>query len=246
MVAEAWQLAQARVALFTQRALPLTTDVFTALAGVSPESTQERPREGTRVQEGMAGETHLQVVISPVRLDINMSPPPVAPEALMGEFAISMGEYRVELAKFARIVLAWLPHWDTPTTRVALIGRAICPTPSAEDAYEVLKANLKSVRVRPGKMSDMLFRVNWKAKTKTIPERHYNRLSTWSAARITVHAGASPTDNIQVTNRDFAQFEFDINTPAERTAPLPLDKLGTIYTEFFQLAEALADVGEGP
>src|SRR5207244_2184565 len=158
-------------------------DVYSALVGGPPETQEDRPREGTRTQTGNVGENQLQVVVSPIRLDIILSPAPLGAQNMLGSFEIAMGDFRPELTKFEKMMLAWLPSWEVPTTRVALIGRAICLTDSAEDAYKVLQANLKSVRVRPGKMSDLIFRVNWKAKTKTIPERHFNRLSTWSAAR---------------------------------------------------------------
>jgi hypothetical protein len=165
----------------------------------------------------------------------------------MGDFPLSFGELKIELAKFERRILAWLPMWEVPTTRVSLIVQALAPASSSEAAYEILRENLSSVRVRPGEMRDLSFRVNWRTKTKTIAEGYYNRLTTWTALKVRASASSAPGGpEVALPERDFAQVEMDINTPAERAEPLARDKVNTIYEEFFQLAAKIADVGESP
>jgi hypothetical protein len=96
-------------------------------------------------------------------------------------------------------------------------------------------------------MSDLIFRVNWKAKTSTIPEGYYNRLTTWSAVsiRMTGTAGAAGPE-VSLSSNEFASVEMDLNTPAERTTQLPAEKLATIYKDLHQLAVEIADAGERP
>jgi hypothetical protein len=239
-----WQASTLQVALFTQRALPLNTDVFTAFAGVAPDSQEDRLKEGLRRQIGKIDDTQLQIQITPIRVDIALRPSQT--ETPFGGVQV-LGELKAQLAKFARMSLEWLPKWDIPTTRLALVVQALAPAESSIGAYEILARNLSSVRVRPGEMGDLMFRVNWKAKTSTIPEGYYNRLTTWSAISVRMigtPGGVGPA--VSLSSNEFAQVEMDLNTPAERSTPLPLEKLTTIYRDLHQLAVGIADAGERP
>lgn len=241
-----WQAATLQLALFTQRALPVNTDVFTAFAGVAPDSQEDRPKEGLRRQIGKIDDSELHIQITPIRVDIVLRLPPTETPPL-GGIQVTIGELKAELAKLARMSLEWLPKWDVPTTRLALIVRALARAESTIGAYEILARNLRSVQVRPGEMSDLIFRVNWKAKTSTIPEGYYNRLTTWSTVsiRMTGIAGAAGPE-VSLSSNEFASVEMDLNTPAERTTQLPVEKLATIYKDLHQLAVEIADAGERP
>jgi hypothetical protein len=240
-----WQASTLQLALFTQRALPVNTDVFTAFAGAAPDSEEDRPKEGLRRQIGKIDDSELYIQITPIRVDIVLRAPPT--ETPLGGVQVTIGELKAELAKLARMSLEWLPKWDVPTTRLALIVRALARAESPIGAYEILARNLRSVQVRPAEMSDLIFRVNWKAKTSTIPEGYYNRLTTWSAVSIlmTGTAGAAGPQ-VPLSSNEFASVEMDLNTPAERTIQLPVEKLTTIYKDLHQLAVEIADAGERP
>src|SRR3954452_15922717 len=111
---------------------------------------------------------------------------------MLGEFPTTTGELKAEMAKFERRLTAWLPKWREPTIRVALIVQARTPAQSVAAAYEILRDNLTSVAVMPGAMSDLIYRVNWKAKTAATVEGYLNRLTTWSALQFRVIANSSP------------------------------------------------------
>ena len=242
-----WQAASLRIALFTQQALPRTTDVFTAFAGEPPDRQEDQLKAGIRHQVGKLDNAVLRATISPIRVDFILGIPRPTAEELMGEFSLSIGELKAELAKFERKILAWLPRWEIATTRVSLIVQARAQASSREAAYQILRDNLISVRVRPEEMRDLVFRVNWRARTGTIDEGYYNRLTTWQALQLMATATTGPgRPELTVQQRDFAQVDMDINTPAERVEPLPRDKLNAIYSEFFQLAVRVAEAGEGP
>jgi len=242
-----WQASSLRIALFTQQALPLTTDVFTAFAGEQPDRQEDRPKEGVRRQIGKIEDAQLSANITPIMVDFVIGPLPQTAENLMGGLSLTIGELKSELAKFERKVLAWLPKWEVATTRVSLVVQARAPASSTTAAYEILRDNLASVRVRPGEMSDLIFRVNWKAKTSNIPEGYYNRLTTWNALKFTTTAaGGIGAPEVALQEKDFAQVEMDINTPAERAEPLSRDKMNTIYKDLFGLAIKISDAGEGP
>lgn len=241
-----WRTALIRASLFPQQAIPLTVDVLSAFAGEAPVRQEDRPKEGIRQQSGEVDGAQLTITATPIVLQIILSPAQVSVQHILAEEPPLAGELKAELAKFERRLLAWLPKWEFPTTRVGLGVQGRASAGSKVAAYQILKANLRSVNVDPEGMSDLIFRVNWKAPTRVIPEGYYNRLSTWSAVQVRASAMSGPTSpEVLIGERDFAQVDLDINTPAERADPLPRERFETIYREFFQLAVGLAESGEG-
>jgi hypothetical protein len=237
-----WQASTLQLALFTQRAIPMNTDIFAAFAGSDPDAQEDRPKQGTRSQIGAVDDAQLRVLINPIRVDIVVTPPP-----LDVSVQLAIGELKAQLGKFAKRTLDWLPKWDTPTTRLSLVVKAVAWTTSPVAANELLQQNLSSVRVRPEEMSDMIFRVNWKAKTSAVEEGYYNRVTTWSAQRLAVTATTgTPGAGIPLEMKDFVLVEMDLNTSGERTTPLPPEKLTTIFKDLHQLAIEIADTGEHP
>jgi hypothetical protein len=237
-----WQAATLQLVLFTQRAIPLNSDIYSAIAGSPPESQEDRPKQATRTQTGALGDIQLRVILTPIRIDVIVAPPPIDASA-----HVTMGELKAELGKFAKLILDWVPRWDVPTTRISLIVNALTGTSSLEAAYEVLRENLSSVRVRPGEMGDLIFRVNWRAKTGTTDEGYYNRVTTWSTHRFALTATTTTLEAaVPLQMLDFASVQMDLNTPAERTAPLPPEKLSTMFKELHQIAIEIADTGEHP
>src|SRR4051794_14673929 len=103
-----WNAAVLQLALFTKTATPKTTDIYSALAGVSPDSHEDRIKEGIVRQTGMVGENTLQVGFNPLRIDVVLSPP--LPEMVLGvEPRFMMGPFIDELSAFAKMVERWLP-----------------------------------------------------------------------------------------------------------------------------------------
>lgn len=241
-----WHATSLRMALFPQQALPLTADVFGAFVGAEPDVQEDRPKEGIRRQVGKIDTAQLTATITPVMIDFVLSPLPLTAENVMGDLSsLRIGELKAELAKFEKRILTWLPKWEVPTTRVSLLVQARASASSKEGAYEILKNNLSSVSVNPKEMSDLIYRVNWKAKTELLPEGYFNRLTTWAAINLKVTGSLSQENQVTVRDQNFAQVDMDINSPSERTEALPKDKISTIYAEFFHLAANIADSGEG-
>jgi hypothetical protein len=230
--------------LFLKRALPFV-DIYSALVGAPPDTQEDRPKEGVRVQSGTArGDRLLQVILSPIRLDIITSSV-IGADVLAGAAPV-LGNFDPEMEKFGAMIKGWLPQFDHPVLRLALVGRALAPADNAAGAYEILKDNLTSVSVRPGEMHDLLFRINWRASSTNVPERYVNRLTTWTALRFGARASIPGGPEIAAIERHYAQREIDINTPLEHAEELRRDALVPIFDELFQLAMATAKTGERP
>ena len=240
-----WEAAIIRAVLFTQQATPLTYDLFTPFAGEPPDQQEERPKEGIRRQSGTLDGAELRTSLSPVMAELVLVPPPQSAEQLFGEFSHTTGELKAQLAKFEHRLQLWLSKWEVPTIRVSLLVQALASAPSKTVAYEILRDNLTSVNVKPGEMSDLIFRINWKAKTAATAEGYFNRVMTWSAVQFRASAmSASGAGEIQLNTRNYAQVDMDLNSPGEHREALPRDHLGTIYSGLFQLAVEIADRGE--
>jgi hypothetical protein len=234
-----WEGTQLQAVLFLRKALP-PIDIFTALVGVAPDSQEDRPKEGLRIQSGKVDDTLLQVIVNPIRVDIFRTPS-AAGGTMFG--VPTLGEFRMELDKFAQLVIKWLPLCNFPTIRLAVVTQAIAPASSSTEAYAILKENLTSVQVQPGTMRDMFFRVNWRAPTSNMPEGYLNRLTTWSAGVLTTRTQGS---DLLVIEKHFAHREIDVNTPVDHAGELSRDALVPIFDELFRVVAHTGEVGEGP
>jgi hypothetical protein len=237
-----WEASQLQAVVFLRKAVS-PGDIFSAITGEAPDSQEDRPKEGVRVQTGPFLRGSLQVIHNPVRIDVVLSPV-LGPEILLGGASQTLGDFATMLDDFAAAIRKWLPSCMLPASRLALVAKAVAPAASVAAAYQILKDNLTSVTVEPG-MRDLMFRVNWHAESAYMPERYLNRLTTWAA--ITVKTQAGPTGSlptVQVDERHYAYREIDINTPAEHSEELPSDQLLPIFDELLAVVVSTAKGGE--
>ena len=138
-----WEASQLQAVVFLRKAIS-AADVFTAITGDGPETQEDRPKEGVRVQTGPFLGGSLQVVLNPVRVDIILSPAGGAELIFAPQ---TLGDFETKLEEFVSVVRKWLPNCGLPTLRLSLVAKALAPADSMDAAYEILKANLKSVIV---------------------------------------------------------------------------------------------------
>lgn len=238
-----WGAHVLQVALFSNSVFPTEKNHFLALLGSEPDTNEDRPREGVRTQTGEVDGAHVQIGVTPLRLDIVFSPPPQPASLDVGAIRTSIGPFVSELRKFSDVVLKWVESVDTPLVRVAFIGAAVAETASREETYGLLAEKIKSVAISP-KMRDLIYRVNWPASTANLAEGFLNRLSTWTSFRLDVNAGLNPAATVTVGSKHFARIDMDINTPAERREPLPRADVPKLLSEIFELAIDVAEHGE--
>lgn len=237
-----WGANQLQAVLFLKKALP-PIDIYSALTGNPPDTQEDRPKEGVRMQVGSpSNDRLLQVISGPVRLDIVESCV-IGADVLSGA-GPTFGDFNSEIEKFVTMISQWLPQFSFPVLRLALVAKALAPADTPEDAYEILKDNLSSVQVRPGQMRDLLFRVNWRASTESMPERYLNRLTTWTALRFGARASIPGGPEFAAVEMHYAQREIDVSTPIEHAEELPHEALLPIFEELFHLVIQTAEVGE--
>lgn len=230
-----WKAASLQAVLFTKAPTPRTVDIFSMLVGSPADTVEERAKEGFVRQMGRLGDKLLQVGVNPIRIDIVLSPPPPEPTPDDPGVRIAMGSFEDELNTFSIMVRKFLNEADLPIVRASLVCAALAETDSRSSAYEVLAGHLKSVKVE-SEMEELLYRVNWKAKTELLEESYLNRIATWSAVKLSVSAGTSPFDARPLSQTNFARIELDINSPAERTEIITKDRVVSIFDRFVFLA----------
>jgi hypothetical protein len=237
-----WEASQLQAVVFLRKAVS-PADIFSAITDEAPDTQEDRPKEGVRVQTGPFLRGSLQVVLNPIRIDVILSPV-LGPEILLGA-SQTLGDFATSLEEFASAIRNWLPSCMLPASRLSLVAKALAPADSTIAAYQILKESLTSVIVEPGKMQDLMFRVNWRARSAYMPEGYLNRLTTWGAITAKIQTGlpgSSPT--IQVGERHYAYREIDVNTPAEHSEELPSDQLVPILDELLEVVLSTAKGGE--
>jgi hypothetical protein len=238
-----WEANQLQVVVFLGKAVS-PADIFSAVTGEAPDSQEDRPKEGVRVQTGPFLRGSLQVILNPVRIDVVLSPS-LGPEILLGGASQTLGDLAITLEDFASVIRKWLPSCGLPALRLALVVKALARADSTIGAYEILKDNLTSVTVEPGKMRDLLFRVNLRAETAYMPEGYLNRLTTWAAFTAKTQVGpAGSLPTIQLEERHYAYREIDVNTPVEHSEELPSEQLVPIFDELLEVVRSTAKGGE--
>jgi hypothetical protein len=238
-----WEASQLQAVVFLRKAVS-PTDFFSAITGEAPDTQEDRLKEGVRVQTGLFLGGSLQVVFNPIRVDVILSPI-LGPEILLAGASQTLGNFVSTIEAFASVIRNWLPACKLPASRLALVAKALAPAESTIAAYQILKDNLTSVIVEPGKMQDLMFRVNWRVESARTEEGYLNRLTTWGAVTTKIQTGtASAVPLIQIGERHCAYREIDVNTPAEHPEELPSDQLVPIFNELLEVVLSTAKGGE--
>ncbi len=238
-----WEASQLQAVVFLRKAVS-PVDIFSAITGEAPDAQEDRPKEGVRVQTGPFLRGSLQVLINPIRIDIVLLPV-IGPEIMLGGASQTLGDFATTVEDFASAIRKWLPNCGLCASRLALVAKALAPADSVTAAYQILKDTLTSVIVEPGKMRDLMFRINWHAESAYMPERYLNRLTTWSAITAKIQAGpAGSLPTVPLEERHYAYREIDVNTPAEHSEELPSDQLVPIFEELLALVISTAKGGE--
>ncbi len=152
---------------------------------------------------------------------------------------------------FKGATLPWLREANFPVVRLAFGAIVLTKTETRTRAYEVLKGLLKSVTVDPEEMRDLLYRVNWPATSRTVPDLKINRLTNWSAiiflVKLFALTGTRVSEPDALADAVHAvRLEMDHNSHESRSDPFDRQLLAIIYEELVELALENATKGEKP
>jgi hypothetical protein len=236
----AWEINILRLSLFGGQ--PSSVSVWADFTGQQPDHHETRSKEQIIREGGPFGGGRLEAVTSAGRLDIVLMPggPPPSSVTAIAMPPLTVGSIGSALPGFATAAEAWLATYPDPVVRVALGGTLFWAAPDAEKALAQMGPSLHSVHVDPN-MRDFLYRVNWRKSVQIGGLTYLNRLTNWAVVTVGFSLGAAV-----IFEQHFSQMEFDFNSPAENTQPLPMADLSTIFREMRDMLSENAAKGETP
>ncbi len=240
-----WGVHQVRLSLFLSEPYPISDKDWAAITGQEEAGTRQVVPGGKRLSGPVPnGVLHMSTTGTRFDLILTVADPAESEEAQLP----SVGPYDETFASFYESTCKWIALANPLTTRIAFGGLVTFRTANREEAYGHLRDLLKSVRVDPENMRDLEYRVNWPRKSKTQEDLVLNRLTAWSALRLSRRLVEITESNLQPSGEtehvDAVRLEFDHNTDEANKAVFDPGKLFPIYSELVEFARQNAAEGE--
>jgi hypothetical protein len=240
-----WKVESLRLTVFyPQGAVPNTEGLWNQVTGTDPESVVNRPKMGDRAEVGRYRDYPLamQVLSRDARIDWVMGGSFGAfddPECMPA---------RMDL--FLAIMRPWLSASTTPLSRLAFGAISMLRTGGWERAHDTL-SNYLNFDVDE-EMSDFLYQVNRKRRSRVMSDIMINRLMKWSIAanyKGMVRLSSEGPSSVQPEPPEFwVRVELDINTPPEQETGLQLrqEALTDILDEMSLMVLEIVRQGDVP
>lgn len=242
-----WQTHQLRLTLFSKDFLTPSEAIWKLITG-QEEAEQRIAIPGGKQYVGSFLDGALAVGIAANRLDIVLShggePNADAELPCFGSFSHCLKEF----VDASHRVFADLKN---PINRIAFGGVLMCPMGTREESYETIGKLVPSLKVDPNGMRELLFRVNWPAKSKSEVGLEINRLTTWSTLAISrgsFNVSNESQLNVMASSKTVyaTRLDIDHNTTQSRADEFETSKIPTIFSELVDLALENASAGERP
>src|SRR5262249_23477382 len=140
-----------------------------------PEIDENRARESIRRQSGAIDNRHLEVVATPGRVDVVMTP--TLQDGLPQSY---FGPAEEEAAKFAGLIPPWLAETarSEDVIRLAFGAIFILVVHDRDESYHHLSRFLHSVKVDPVNSREIMYRIN--RPKDYLDGLSLNRITTWN------------------------------------------------------------------
>lgn len=247
-----WAVQQLRVSLFSNTAVTLTETFWEAITA-QKEAENRSAIVGGKVFSGNFLDGKFSVGFSQNRCDIVLAHEFQEPNEPPGEGESlplpAFTGWKQKLDAFVTAVVPAVSSFAFPIIRLAFGIHLVSPATNKEDAYSQIGEQLRSVKIDPVKMRDLVYRVNWPRTSKIAPGLEMNRLTSWSSVNIKsgllqlTDAGLEP-NLLHPQAIDVARLEIDHSTSQSNSKPFDKAVLAPILEELVALARENADAGE--
>lgn len=215
--------------------------------GEDVESVVQKPKEGVVLAEGSVTAGQLLLVGRrdgyDLRLQMSAQSPPQYARGTP-----TLGSLPEVCAQFKPLAHKFLGAGPIPPlARLAYGAEIHLPMSSKSQAYKQLSEYLPGVVRAPERLSDFVYRCNRRADSKIMTDgTSVNRLATWKAVVYReVLVSLTQSESPRSQGGTFAvNLDLDINTPAERTDPLPAEQLEGIFDELVDMGDGIAREGD--
>ncbi len=157
-----------------------------------------------------------------------------------------IGDFSSELRIMQDLAKNWIESGnDFPMNRLAFAAVLLHPVESVGDGYEILGKLLPSLNLE--NIKDLSYQVNRPRMSKVIQGISINRLSRWNVIRSQIFE-AVPSAQLRLQSTADEKFacrlEFDVNSTAERIAPIRPDLLLELLHELVSNGLELSEYGD--
>jgi hypothetical protein len=246
-MARDWIAESLRLSLYSSEVIGLSEKDWSVLTGQDEAETRQTVPGGGKRYSGRFGPGQLMLAGFGTRADVILSGLPADQASETMEFS-AVGAWDESRDFFVKATEAWLAQLSFPVVRLAFAPILLSETKDVVDSYEVLKGLLQSVQVVPGKMRELIYRINWPQDSKSVPGLTLNRITSWSGIQANVmflQVGGTEAATMQGPPESFAvRLEMDHNTDQGHKQPFEKQQLLPIYNELVALARENAELGE--
>jgi hypothetical protein len=153
-----------------------------------------------------------------------------------------------EVGLFVASAKKWLTV-APPFLRIAYGLILVRPVAGRREGYLELTKYLPAVEIDAENSSDLSYQINRPRALTSLTDEKANRLSKWSVGLLVVDAFAMSAARQggrrdRVSEEHNCRVELDMNTSAERTEPLPNERVLAVFEELVGLAAEIAEKGD--
>jgi hypothetical protein len=240
-----WVTQSVRLSLFSNAPITATEKDWQKITG-QEEAENRTAIAGGKMYSGKFEGGNLSFAHSGPRLDVVLSAE--EKEAIDVPKIPSLGLWSDVFQTFEKTMVKWLEQTTIPTVRLAFGALLLHQVDNREKAYEELDRLLYSLVADP-KMKELFYRCNWPAESKAVPGLMINRLTGWSALRVTTNLLQLAGESFNVSagpELHTVRLEIDHNTDQGHMTPFEIAQVVPIFKELVGLARENAEKGELP
>lgn len=229
-----WEVETLRLTAFVNEEIrPENITWWNSLFGEEADSTESRPKQGIRSDEGIFEGGNLKLTSRPGRIDWLYSWKPEEDS----EGLPIIGQFDDYYQKFSLKMVEWLAM-SPPIVRLAFGAVLLKPVENREEGYKELSKFLPDIKIDVEESRDFLYQINRPRFLEIEAENKIkvNRLSKWSVIRlrrlhITISGDESRNMAMPSGGDSACRLELDISTDENISENLPYDKLANIFSE---------------
>jgi hypothetical protein len=234
-----WQAVTLRFTAFFPLGSEPSSDLWFSFTETQPEQATDQFVHLTREEIGTLNDMTFVVRRSPGRVDALLTIGKIPAEG--GTGIPYIGDFEDALLKFVPLADHWFKQ-KTNVIRLAFGAVLYAPAETMTKANELIKVLVPSLRISGESYSDLLFQINRPRPSQTLSDVRLNRLAKWQALPASIVVG--PFQSAQLTSPPVVQLELDINSPPDRTQPIPAEVAPRLFLEMVEAAQEIAKRGD--
>ena len=239
-----WITQSLRLSLFSNVPIAATEQDWQKITG-QEEAASRTAIAGGKMFRGKFAGGDLTFAYSGPRIDVVLSAE--EKDTADGLKIPSLGLWTDVFPSFENTIATWLDKATILPVRLAFGALLLHQVNSREEAYKELDDLLFSVDANP-KMQELFYRCNWPTESKVVSGLMINRLTGWSALRVTANLLQLTGESFNVSSSGpeliTVRLEIDHNTDQARSTPFETGQIIPIFKELVGLARENAEKGE--